>query len=264
MSGNFGSVVVCDFEYEVADGNLPNPLCMVAHVLDERLQPVRTVHRWRGEFDTTPPFDTGPDSLFVAYSAWAEMTCFKVLGWQFPTHIFDQHTAYQAASNILLPHNPDEVRKKPRKRLVDACRAYGIHGWEGMDKGDIAESIGKGTWRSRYSPQEVGNYCEEDVIKEVQLLRTQLRHFREGLNGRILLPAADVERVLWWSNYSAKAVALIQAKGMPIDTELWNLVQENKRPWSVNCCDSLIPVTAMTIRSTHRTGPGATRGSNSG
>ena len=51
---------------------------------------------WRGDFGTSPPFDIGPDSLFVAYSAWAEMTCFKVLGWQFPVHVFDQHTAYLA------------------------------------------------------------------------------------------------------------------------------------------------------------------------
>jgi hypothetical protein len=43
-----------------------------------------------------------------------------------------------------------------------------------------------------------------------------------------LLPAADVPRVLFWSNYSAKAVAQIQARGMPIDVALWNLVQENK------------------------------------
>jgi hypothetical protein len=40
------------------------------------------------------------------------MTCFKVLGWQFPVHIFDLHTAYLAASNVLLPYDPDEVRKK--------------------------------------------------------------------------------------------------------------------------------------------------------
>src|SRR5262249_40388038 len=31
-----------------------------------------------------------------------------------------------------------------------------------------------------------------------------------------------------WSNYSAKAIAQIQARGMPIDVQLWNLVQENK------------------------------------
>ena len=52
---------------------------------------------------SAPPFDIGPDSLFVAYSAWAEMTCFKVLGWKFPEHIFDQHTAYLAASNDAPP-----------------------------------------------------------------------------------------------------------------------------------------------------------------
>jgi hypothetical protein len=46
--------------------------------------------------------------------------------------------------------------------------------------------------------------------------------------GRTLLPAADTDRVLHWSNYSAKAIALIQARGMPIDVPLWNLVQENK------------------------------------
>ena len=42
------------------------------------------------------------------------------------------------------------------------------------------------------------------------------------------LPAADVERVLHWSNYSAKSIALIQMRGIPIDIALWNLVQENK------------------------------------
>jgi hypothetical protein len=155
MSGNFTQVVVCDFEYEVAQGDLPNPLCMVAHMLDEKLRHVRTIRLWRGEFGATPPFDIGPDTLFVAYSAWAEMTCFHVLGWKFPVHIFDQHTAYLAASNILLPYDPEEVRKKPRKRLSDACRAYGIEGWDRIDKEDISKAIGDGTWRGRYSPQEV-------------------------------------------------------------------------------------------------------------
>ena len=86
-------------------------LCMVAYVLDENLRHVHTIRLWRGEFGSAPPFDVGPDALFVAYSAWAEMTCFKVLGWPFPAHIFDQHTAYLATSNILLPYNPDEVRR---------------------------------------------------------------------------------------------------------------------------------------------------------
>ncbi len=220
MTDNFGSIVVFDFEYEVPDGELPNVLCMVAHVFDEHLEHVRTIELWRGEFGATPPFDVGPDTLFVAYSAWAEMQCFMRLGWKFPTHIFDQHTAYLAASNVLLPHEPDVPRQKARKRLPDACRAYGLEGWERIEKDAISQAIGDGSWRTKYTPQEVLAYCEEDVRMSVLLLHAQLR-------GRWLLPA-DTERVLHWSNYSAKSIALIQARGMPIDMPTWNLVQENK------------------------------------
>ena len=222
MSDYFTQFVVADFEYEVLPGGLPNPLCMVAHVLNENLQRVHTIRMWREQLlaSRCPPFDIGPDTLFVAYSAWAEMTCFQVLGWQFPAHIFDLHTAYLAASNILLPYNPDEKRKKPRKRLADACRAYGISGWENIDKGTIARDIGEGRWRD-HGQDAVFAYCDEDDVMAVKLLRAMLA-------GNPQFPAADIARVLHWSNYSAKAVALIQMKGIPIDIELWNLVQENK------------------------------------
>lgn len=220
MSDNFGSIVVCDFEFVAAAGELPDVLCMVAHVLDEHLEHTQTIRLWRGEFGLTPPFDIGPDTLFVAYSAWAEMMCFIALGWKFPTHIFDQHTAYLAASNVLLPYDPGAERNKPRKRLPDACRVYGIEGWECIDKDAIAKDIGEGRWRD-YGCEQIFAYCEEDVRMSVLLLRAQLR----GRRG--FLPA-DTERVLHWSNYSAKSIALIQARGMPIDMPLWNLVQENK------------------------------------
>jgi hypothetical protein len=220
VSNHFTTVVVCDFEYEVADGELPNVLCMVAYVLDENLRHVRTICRWRGEFAATPPFDIGPNTLFVAYSAWAELTCFMTLGWKFPKHVFDLHTAYLATSNILRPYNPDEVYKRQRKRLPDACRAYEIPGWENIDKESMARDIGEGRWRD-YGQDAVYEYCEEDVRASTLLLRAELC-------GLPRLPAADVARVLHWSNYSAKAVAQIQAKGMPIDVPLWNLVQENK------------------------------------
>ena len=110
------------------------------------------------------------------------------------------------------------MRKKPRKRLSDACRATASKVGSGSTKRAIAEAIGDGTWREHFSPQEIFDYCEEDVRMSVKLLRAQLR----GNS------AADVDHVLHWSNYSAKAIALIQARGMPIDMALWNLVQENK------------------------------------
>jgi hypothetical protein len=227
MRDTFSQIVVCDFEYETSGGeyqlvagDLPKVLCMVAYVLDESLQHVHTIRLWRGEFGKSPPFDLGPDTLFVAYSAWAELTCFITLGWKFPAHVFDQHTAYLAASNILLPHNPDEVRRRQRKRLSDACRAYDIAGWENIDKEVIAADIGQGRWRE-HGRERVFEYCEEDVRASAQLLNRQLRGHRG------LLPA-HVERALFWSNYSSKAIAQIQARGIPIDMPLWDLMRDNK------------------------------------
>jgi hypothetical protein len=263
---NFTNIVVADFEYETGGGDynlrlgdMPVPLCMVAHVLNEKLQHVRTVRMWRGEFGRAPPFDIGPDTLFVAYSAQAEMMCFIALGWRFPAHIFDQHTAYLASTNILLPYNPDEKRTKERKRLSDACRAYGIAGWEHIDKEEISKDIGEGRWRD-YGQEAVLTYCEEDVRMSALLLRAQLRH-RCGTFGRISLPAAGVPLVLHWSNYSAKVVAQIQARGMPVDVGgTW--CKKTRRPSSVSCCGSLIPATAATIQFTMPKVSGATIGSS--
>ena len=67
MSNYFTSVVICDFEYEVAGGGLPNVLCMVADVLDARLQHVCTIRGGAASSAPAPPFDIGPDTLFVAY-----------------------------------------------------------------------------------------------------------------------------------------------------------------------------------------------------
>jgi DNA polymerase-1 len=216
----FRNVVVGDFEYEIDDGDLPRVLCLVVYILDSELRHVQTIRRWRGEFGSVPPFDIGPDTLFVAYSAWAELTCFLQLGWKFPVHVYDLHTAFLSVSNVLLPHAPDEVHKKSRKRLSDACCRYGIRGWENIDKGEIAKAIGEGRWHE-YGEAAVFEYCEEDVRKSCELLRAQLTGY--GPYAPI-----DPRAVVRWSEYSTKSVARIQARGMPIDMAPWNCVQENK------------------------------------
>jgi DNA polymerase family A len=217
---HFRRIIVLDFEYEIEDGGLPDVLCLVAYVLDSNLRCLEIIRRWRGEFGPSPPFDIDDDTLVVGYSLWAEMICFLVLGWRFPKHVYDLHTAYLSVSNILLPYNPDETRIKQRKRLSDACKAYGIAGWENIDKPEIAKAIGGGRWRE-YGQPDVLQYCEEDVRNSVELLRRQLA-------GHSSYPSINSALVMSWSNYSAKTVARIQARGMPIDMALWNLVQENK------------------------------------
>ena len=164
MIPHFTQVAVGDFEYEVTPGNLPDVLCMAVHILDEHLNHVRTISMWRGEFGARPPFDTA-NTLFVGYSLWAEMICFMQLGWKFPTYVLDLHTAYLSVSNILAPYSPDEPRKKDRKRLSDACKAYNIDGWEDVDKEKIAKDIGEGRWRM-YGRPRVAWYNNEDVRVE--------------------------------------------------------------------------------------------------
>ena len=174
MSENFANVVVCDFEYEVADGDLPNVLCMVAYVLDENLQHVRTIRMWRGEFGTTPPFDIGPDTLFVAYSAWAEMTCFMMLGWKFPEHIFDLHTAYLAASKSCCRTTPTRCASGRASACPTPAAPTGSKVGSASTRTTIAKDIGEGRWRE-YGRERVFEYCEEDVRMSTQLLRAQLR-----------------------------------------------------------------------------------------
>ena len=193
---------------------------MVVYVLNENLQHGRTIKMWHGDFGKAPPFDIGPDALFVAYSAWAEMTCFLTLGWKFPEHIFDLHTAYLAASNILLPYNPDEVRKRQEKGLAAACRAYDIEGWENIDKKAIAKAIGEGRWRE-YGREAVFDYCEEDVRMRQNCCANNCGAGHNSTGQRRAHTAlVELQR--------QERLQKIQARGMPIDTLLWNTVQENK------------------------------------
>ena len=148
------------------------------------------------------------------------MTCFLQLGWRFPVHVYDLHTAYLSASNILLPYDPDEKRKKPRKGLSDACRAYGIEGWENIDKPEMAKAIGEGRWRE-YGQPAVFEYCEEDVRNSAELLRRQLSGYRNLCADRSAARDA-LERIQRQDRRPDSG------RGMPIDMPLWNLVQENK------------------------------------
>jgi hypothetical protein len=228
MPSKFSQYAVADFEYETSrDGILfpvQKPLWLVVYILDTNLRHVRTIRLWREQLlaPKTVPFNISSDTLFIAYSAWAELTCFLALGWPFPHHIFDLHTAYLYVSNILQPHDYDEDdrHKKPGKGLADACRAYGIAGWENIEKKQVAQDIGESRWQ-KYGQTYIFNYCEEDVARTTDLLRFMVR----GTNTFKPIP---IEQIIWWSEYSAKAVAKIQSRGIPWDVELWYLVQEHR------------------------------------
>jgi DNA polymerase I len=99
------AVIVADFEFEFGghsskeeagrSGERPRPICMVAHDLVSG----QRWRLWRGEFGSVPPFPTGPDSLFVAYYASAELGCFRALGWPRPANILDLYSEFRDRTN---------------------------------------------------------------------------------------------------------------------------------------------------------------------
>ena len=114
------------------------------------------------------------------------------------------------------------MRKKPRKRLSDACRRYGIEGWENIDKEEIAKAIGEGRWRE-YGEAAVYEYCEEDVQ---QVVRACCALSCVGY-GTLCAPSTR-KRSCVGRTTAPKPSPSSRREGMPIDMPLWNLVQENQ------------------------------------
>jgi hypothetical protein len=79
----FREVVVVDFEFAPPAGERPDPLCVVAH----ELKSGRRFRIWKDQLGPAPPYATGPDVLFVAYYASAELGCYRVLSWPMPPRI---------------------------------------------------------------------------------------------------------------------------------------------------------------------------------
>ena len=149
------------------------------------------------------------------------MTCFMALGWKFPdAHLRsahrlsggEQHPAALQSGRGAQAAAQAPVRRLPRLRH----RGLGAHRQGNDREGHRRRSLARLRPRGR--------------------LRI-LRRGRAAVGGAaapaIAGPVAVSHRpasthVLHWSNYSAKAIAQIQARGMPIDMPLWNLVQENK------------------------------------
>ena len=184
---------------------------MVAYVLNEHLQHVRTIRVWRGDFRKTPPFDIGDDTLFVGYSCWAEMTLLPDIRLEISkAYLRPSHQLISPPATIFLPYNPDEVRKGERKRLSDACRAYGIAGWENIDKPASQKRSAKAVGAN--TGAKLSSLIVRKTSKNLRSCCAQCC----AASGR-RFPPARIQHVLHWSNYSAKSVALIQARGMPID-----------------------------------------------
>ena len=97
----FTEIWLVDFEFRVTPGENPLPVCLVAH----ELRSGQRLKLWQDEFGPLPPYPTGPDTLFVAYYASAELGCHLALGWPMPERTLDLFIEFRNETNGIPPAN---------------------------------------------------------------------------------------------------------------------------------------------------------------
>jgi hypothetical protein len=210
----FREVVVVDFEFTTAAGERPGPVCLVAH----ELRSGRRFRIWQDQFGPTPPYATGPDVLFVAYYASAELGCYRVLGWPMPERVLDLFTEFRCRTNMA--SKVDQAQRTPSGAgLLGALSYFGLDGAGAMAKKEMQRAIGTDTWQGRFSREEILDYCGSDVVALERLMFA-------------MLPQIDLPRALLRGRYMA-AVSAMEHHGTPIDTEMlghlrqgWTVIQD--------------------------------------
>jgi DNA polymerase family A len=196
----FREIVVADFEFAVTPGNRPIPVCLVAH----ELKSGRRFRTRQDQFGPAPPYATGPNVLFVAFYASADLGCYRVLGWPMPERILDPFIEFRARTNGL--------DTPTGNGLLGALTYFGLDGMGATEKHDLQQAIGNGTWQGRYTPEEILDYCEADVLALARLLPA-------------MLPRIDLPRALLRGRYMAAAAAM-EFNGTPIDVPMLELFRE--------------------------------------
>ena len=206
----FKEVWLVDFEFGAPPGDIQEPVCLVAWELNSG----RKMRLWRDEFSATPPYSTGPDALFVAYYASAEIGCHLALGWPVPERVLDLYVEFRNHTNGLPTISG--------AGLLGALAQYGLDGIGAGEKNEMRDLVLRGGPWTDEERLAVLDYCETDVAALAQLLPA-------------MLPKIDLSRALLRGRYMT-AVASMEYAGVPIDVPTLNLLLQN---WT-NIQDELI------------------------
>lgn len=199
----FPEIWAVDFEFGAEPGENPEPVCLVAW----ELRGGRKLRLWSDELGTTPPYPTGPDVLFVAYYASAEIGCHLTLGWPAPERILDLFTEFRNHTNGLPTVSG--------AGLLGALAHYGLDGIGTVEKGEMRDLVLRGAPWTNAEQEAILDYCETDVEALARLLPA-------------MLSKIDLPRALLRGRYMA-AAARMERNGVPIDTYTLELL---RRHWS--------------------------------
>jgi hypothetical protein len=191
-----------DFEFTAPAGECPTPLCAVAR----ELWSGRLVRLWLTErAPAEPPADIGPDTLFVAFYASAELGCFLALGWPGPARILDLFAEFRClTSGLAVPCGSG---------LLGALASFGLDGIDAAEKEDMRQLALRGGEYTEAERLALLGYCQRDVDALARLLPA-------------MLPKIDLPRALLRGRYMA-AAAHMERAGVPIDTDTLNRLRAN-------------------------------------
>ena len=151
MLDMFREVVVVDFEFTAIAGERPVPVCLVAREL-------RSGRRFRmfDQFGPLPPYATGPDVLFVAYYASAELGVIA----------FSAGRCRSGCSTFSSSFGTVPMGRSDREAHASGCGSarrliyFGLDTMDAVEKKELQQAIGNGTWCGCFTPEEILDYCE--------------------------------------------------------------------------------------------------------
>ncbi|MGC2077856.1 MAG: DNA polymerase, partial [Xanthobacteraceae bacterium] len=206
----FAEIWAVDFEFDAKPGGNPEPICLVAW----ELRTGQKLRLWRNQFGAAPPYPTGPDTLFVAYYASAEIGCHLALGWPVPERVLDLFTEFRNHTN------GDSTTSGVG--LLGALAYYGLDSIGAVEKNDMRDLVLRGGRWTDAERKDILDYCESDVMALARLLPAMVPHI-------------DLPRALLRGRYMA-AAARMERYGVPIDTAT---LEQLRLHWS-NIQDQLI------------------------
>jgi hypothetical protein len=144
-----------------------------------------------------PPYPIGPETLFVAYYASAELGRHLALDWPIPLRILDLYVEFRCLT---------AGRPVPcGNGLLGALAYFGLDGLAAVEKDEMRQLAMRGGPYTEAERMALTEYCQSDVDSLAQLLT-------------VILPRIDLPRALLRGRYMA-AAARMEWNGIPLNLD---------------------------------------------
>jgi hypothetical protein len=164
-------------------------------VAARELRTGRLVRHWLTDGPVSCPYPTGPDSLYVAYYASAELGCHLALGWPMPERILDLYAEFRNHTNGL--------PVVAGRGLLGALAHLGLPAVDAAEKDEMRALAMRGGAYTADERDALLAYCQSDVDALARLLPA-------------MAPRLDLPRALLRGRYMA-AAARMEWTGVPVD-----------------------------------------------